>query len=109
MLNEKKQGREKDYKETEAILNAMKASHETPELDDNLGFLVDAFSKLTHSRSISQGDTTGINWLAVNEWGKRYNIEGQYFEFFQDTIYAMDNAYLTYRAENIEKQMKAGK
>jgi hypothetical protein len=101
-------GLKSDYEKTEAMLNELKLSTKTPELDLSLGFFVEAFSRLTHSRSISQGDSTGINWLAINEWGKRYEIEGEYFDFFQDVMYTMDNAYLQFRAESIEKQLKSG-
>lgn len=55
---------------------------------------MEAFYRLSPDRHYHVGGAGNIPWTAINEYAKRYHIEGDDFEIFHDIIHRMDSEYL---------------
>lgn len=69
---------------------------EAPELMPGLELYYEAFTELSNTRPITQGGLGAIPWTAINEWAKRYDIEGSDFERLATYVRSLDAEYIKY-------------
>lgn len=74
---------------------------EVPELIEGLGIYLDAFSRLDSGRTNTGFGISKISWLQVEEYCDRQRVFDEEQRFiFHHHVSALDEAYLTYKAEN---------
>tara|TARA_R110002074_G_scaffold21173_5_gene66101 strand:+ start:17218 stop:17532 length:315 start_codon:yes stop_codon:yes gene_type:complete len=60
----------------------------------------DAFEVLRHDRQFgAMGGMSRISFAAIDQWARRYGIEGEEFELFRILIGVLDDEFVTWCAE----------
>lgn len=57
-----------------------------------------AFLELHTCRAVGFG-VGAIPWTAIDAYARRHGLEGEEYEDFEDTVRALDNAYLAHQQE----------
>lgn len=77
-----------------------------PELNAGLGLYYVAFLDLTGCRHVGEALGT-IDWLMIDRYCQRYDIEGEQYEDMQYLIARMDAAFLEYYRSKSRAQHEA--
>lgn len=77
---------------------------ERPEIDLLNVFYWESFQELSTCRMVEMGS---IPWIAINEYCKRWGIEGDFFEMFNKMIRSMDRVYMKHVSD--EQKAKRNK